>query len=83
MTDTDQMSDSDYEDEDLDLDYDEAHLSPQMRAQMDRLLGINKGFGVGGRSRPGRAGPIRRRIEDWHDNRAVDRSLDYLNDRLD
>ena len=83
MADTEQMNDSDYEDEEFDLDYDEADLSPQMRAQMDRVLMNNKGFGSGGRSRVGRHGAVRRRIEDWHDNRAIDRSFDYLNDRLD
>jgi hypothetical protein len=83
MANTEPMTDSDYDDEDFDLDYDEAALSPQMRAQMDRLMMTNRGFGLGGRSRAGRHGPVRRRIEDWHDNRAIDRSFDYLNDRLD
>ena len=26
---------------------------------------------------------VRRRIEDWHESRAIQRSVDYLNDRLD
>lgn len=87
MADTDQMTDSEYEGEDFELDYDEADLSPrmrsQLRAQMDGLLMNNKGFVSGGRSRNGRHGPVRRRIEDWHESRAIDRSFDYLNDRLD
>jgi len=77
------MADADFEDEDLDFDYDDTDLSPQMRAQMDRVLLNNRGFGPGGRSRTQRHGPVRRRIEDWHESRAIQRSVDYLNDRLD
>ena len=79
------MTDADYDDEDLDDE--EVDLSPQMRSQMrsqmDRLLMNDQLFGAGGRARIARQGPIRRRIEDWHDSRAIDRSVDYLNDRLD
>ena len=77
------MADASFDDEDFDLDYDDADLSPQMRAQMDRLLLNNRGFVPGGRSQKVRHGPVRRSIEDWHETRAIQRSVDYLNDRLD
>ncbi len=75
------MADLDFDDEDF--DYDEADLSPQMRAQLDRLILHNKGLGHGGRTRSHKPGAVRRHIEDWHDSRAVQRSVDYLSDNLD
>jgi len=73
------MSVTDTEPDD-DFDYDEGDLSPQMRDQLDRLILLNKSLEWGGRSRRSREWIARRRIEDWHDSRAIQRSVDFLSD---
>ena len=68
-------TDTDFDD---DFDCDEGDLSPQMRDQLERLIVLNKSLEQGGRTRRSRAWIARRRIEDWRDARAIQRSVDYL-----
>ena len=73
MTTTDTEFDDDFDDV-------EGDLSPQMRDQLDRLILLNKALEEGGRARRSREWIARRRIEDWRDSLAIQRSVDYLSE---